>query len=137
MTIIETVERHLKRINYRRRTRRINILDIADVLHQMLRSGVGFQRGGTVANAYDYPADTAAVAAVKLDDGTIALQFGVCGAKRSASPVTWFGPSSRRWTDIESWRASMTRELLDRNDWLVISRHEMETLIEMAKIGKS
>ena len=135
------IEWALGRVNYRRRTRTISMRDVAQVLREALHDGVGYHSGGTVARSYDYPASTAAVAAVRLDgsvaaqllgtvmDSTFAIKFGSHDAHRNASQVTWFGPHSCREADLMAWRAKQTIESLREDDWIILARRDVVQVI--------
>ena len=123
------IEWALGRINYRRRTRTISMRDVAQVLREAARDGVGYHSGGTVARAYDYPASTAAVAAVHLADGTSAIKFGSHDAHRDRSQVTWFGPRSCRDGDLPAWHAIQTVNSLKENDWIILTRRDVVQIL--------
>lgn len=116
----------IRRVNYRRRTRRITESDVVQVLAEARDDGYGWMVGGKVAKAYDYPASTAAVAAIRLDKHTFAVRVGSCDAHRDASPVTWFGPSSKLDNSVCLWlnRVREDRKLLGAA-WILLTRAEV------------
>lgn len=125
------IEQAIERVNYRRRVRRIDETDVLEVLAEARRDDYGWMRGGVVANAYKYPAYTAAAAAIRLSEETFAVRVGSCDAHKGSSPVTWFGPQSRRDKDIRSWLEAVRKDhnRLKNDEWLFLSRTEVLTMI--------
>ena len=123
------IEAALKRANYRRRTRTISMRDVAQVLREAGSNGLGYHSGGVVPKAYKYSADTAAVAAIRVN-GVFAITFGSHDAHRSASQVRWFGPHSSKEGDLAAWFASQTLESLQQErDWIVLNRRDVVQII--------
>jgi hypothetical protein len=114
----------ISKANYRRRVRRIDMSDVAQALREARRSGIGYVSGGTVANAYKYPASTAAVAAVRIPGGYY-VRAGSHDARRGSSQVTWFGPDSCRERHLRGWREQQTRETLLAGGWIALTPREV------------
>lgn len=92
---VEQLEAMLKAANGRRRSR---TLDMDDVMLTILRAALNADQpyqavgGGTVANAYKYPADQVVFGAVRRSNGTVRIAFAVANAKKGASlTVPLFG----------------------------------------------
>jgi hypothetical protein len=114
--------------------RRIDRTDVLNALRDALETSVGYLSGGTVANAYDYPATCAAVAAVRASDGTVAIKTGSHNAHRESSPVTWFGPRSSRTAHLLEWAARQNAETLKQGNWIVLSSAEVTALLESVTV---
>jgi hypothetical protein len=107
---VEQIEAQLKAANGNRRTR---TLDLDDVMMAILRAALNADQpyqavgGGTVANAYRYPAEQVVFGAVRRSDGTVRIAFGVANAQKGSSlTVPLFGLNKnanaakfRAWAD--------------------------------------
>jgi hypothetical protein len=116
LEILEQLEKLLDRANARRRTRCINMNDLEDTIKEAIDDGYGYVTGGTVANAYKYPATAAACAAVRLGE-TVLVRVGSVNASKTHSPVTWFGPASARDKVVREWIEKQTVEGLVKQGW--------------------
>ena len=126
--MLDKLESALARANYRRQTRRINSNDVIEVIRDAHETGYGYCTGGSVPNAYKYPATAACVAAVCLDSdhNTVLVRFGSCNAQKTASPVSWFGPQSKRENAVLDWLKDQTHEGLVSKGWIVLLPQEVE-----------
>lgn len=88
--IQEQINSQLNRVNGKSRARTINFEDVIQVLREVTDRGFGWINGGTVANAYGYPAKASACLGWKRGK-TIVLRFGTKNATKAASKVTWAG----------------------------------------------
>lgn len=130
----QEIRNAMHQVNYRRRTRWVRERDVIEVLREACEAEYGWTSGGIVANAYDYPASTAAVAAIKLDNLTFALRFGTCDAHRAHSRVTWFGPSSKRHSAVCRWLSGVQAEWKVNGkrpdgDWILLTRGEVNAML--------
>lgn len=128
----------MHQVNYRRRTRRLSETDVRQVLAEAREDQYGWTSGGTVARAYDYPASTAAVAAIRLDDCTFAIRFGVADAHRDHSRVTWFGPHDKRDESVCRWLLEMRAQWQNRGKlpdagWILLSGKEVTEILAETK----
>lgn len=126
----------LERVNSRRRVRRISENDVIQVLDEARRSwrdgGYGVATGGVVANAYQYPATAAAVAAIRLDRHTFALRFGEINARKATSLVSWFGPRSVR--HVSKWLEMVRADRSALTAWILISRVQVLQLLRAREL---
>ena len=102
------------------------------VLEEARRDVYGWIVAGRVANAYKYPATTAAVAAVRLDKNRFAIRFGSINAHKGASPVSWFGPASKRDEHCRAWVEKL-QKTSDLAGWILLTRDEVLEIIEKEK----
>jgi len=103
--VSQVIVEGVRKMNYRRRVRKLTVDDVCAVIAQALRGDLGYayMTGGNVdANSYGYPCSCAAFAAVRFGD-RVGLKFGSANAAKGHSPVTWFGPHSARLADMQAW----------------------------------
>jgi hypothetical protein len=89
--------------NYKRSQRRLNYADVIQVLRECISdNNFGEVNGGTVANAYNYPATTVACVGWRTRNKII-LRIGCRRANSNASPVTWAGITSVRDAHVQTF----------------------------------
>jgi uncharacterized protein (TIGR02996 family) len=92
-----TIFGNLEKANGKRRTRTLDESDVINTVIRATEKGWAWVNGGTVANAYGYPAVTTWILAVKKADGTIAVDAGEGSASKNRSPVCV-------WKELVLWK---------------------------------
>lgn len=76
----------LASVNGRRRVRTLSASDVTQAIREALRDVYGYVHAGTVANKYNYPAESCTVFAVRRPDGGVRVAVGSSNAKKGSSP---------------------------------------------------
>lgn len=106
---IKEVERDLKALNRKRRTRTLSLSDCIYCAHKALIHGWYAVGGGTVANAYGYRAEQTVCFAAKKSNGWVRIQVDLQNATQGSSlttPATGLPKNAkpelfRQWADQE------------------------------------
>lgn len=103
-TTLDALRASLDRANGRRRERTLTLHDVLRCVQRAREDGWHAVGGGTVANAYSYPAEQTACLVAVRTDGTVRVAIGTTGAKKGNSLTNWASGLTIRST-AEQFRA--------------------------------
>lgn len=86
MTPLERLQAALRAANGKRRVRTLHMDDVLQAIHEAVRDAYGYRNGGTVANAYKYPAIQTCVLAATRTNGDVMVCVGIAYANKGAAP---------------------------------------------------
>lgn len=101
----DNITNELNRVQQGQRARTLGEKEVQWAIDQAREIGVAYRTGGTVANAYRYPAYTTAVVAVRAGDD---VWYRAARVNAKGSPVTWAGIASTRDRDAHAWAEKFT-----------------------------